>query len=60
VEIVRNLFMRIEVYSRYNMHLIGSGNGFDNFNSILMLPFPGIDVCPEAARSGDKSKRSMK
>jgi len=43
------------------MHVMGSGRGLANFNSTLILPFSGCEVCPsEAPRSGVKSKSSMK
>jgi len=35
--------------------MMGSGNGLLNFNSTLILPISGCDVCPsEPPRSGVK------
>jgi len=43
------------------MHVMGLGSGLAIFNSTLILPLSGCDVCPsEAPRSGVKSKGSMK
>ena len=42
---VRSKIMRTELSnSRYNSHVIASDNGLLNFNSILILPFSGLDV----------------
>ena len=43
------------------MHVMASGKGFFNFNSTLILPLSGCDVCrSEAARSDVKSNSNMK
>ena len=58
---VHNLSERNNQIRDKNIHVMGSGNGLLNFNSTLILPLSGYDVCPsEALRSGVKSKSNMK
>ena len=62
VVMVRAKSVRIELSnSRYSRHVIALGNGLLNFNSILILPFSGWDVCPsDTPLSSVRSKSDMK